>query len=337
MKFSNETKIGVLAVAAILALVLGFNFLKGQSVFSKPYVLYAKFSDIGALERSNQVKINGLTVGTVHEFRPADREVNSILVEIHLNSKELRIPKNSVAIIDGSILGSAFINITKGDAHTYYKSGDTLSTRIDPTLMSDLKAQLAPTIIRLNETFDSLKITIGLLNSVFDPRTKGNLQSTVANLDAASAQLAVLLNAQTGVVARTFNSVGVITDNLARNNDAINRSIRNVETATGNVARADLEGTISELKGAIGDLRSTVNKINTNNGTLGLLMNDRQLYDRFNSIANRLNSTALSAEILFDDIRIHPKRYVNISVFGGGNKGEPITSPAAKDSVPSKY
>lgn len=337
MKLSNETKVGVLAIAAILVLILGFNFLKGQKVFSKPYVLYAKFSDIGALERSNQVKINGLSVGTVHEFKPADKEVNSIIVEIHLLNKDIRIPKNSVAVIDGSILGSAYINVAKGDARTYYKSGDTVSTRIDPTLMSDLKAQIAPTIIRLNGTFDSLKVTIGALNSVFDPNTKNNLRSMVANLNLSSAQLAQLLNAQTGVIYRSFQNVDALTGNLARNNDVINRSIRNVETATSNVANADIQGTVNQLKSTIAELQATVAKMNTNSGTLGLLMNDRELYDRFNSIANRLNSTALSAEILFDDIRVHPKRYVNISLIGGGNKGEPLTSPAAKDTVPVKH
>lgn len=337
MKLSNETKVGILAIAAILALILGFNFLKGQRVFSKPYVLYAKFSDIGALEPSNQVKINGLSIGNVHQFKPADKEVNSIIVEIHLTNKDVSIPRNSVAIIDGSILGAAYININKGDAHVYYKSGDTLSTRIDPTLMSDLKAQLAPTIIRLNETFDSLKVTIGMLNSIFDPATKNNLRTMVANLNASSAQLAMLLNAQTGVIARSFENVDAVTGNLARNNEVINRSLRNVETATGNLANADIQGAVNELKSTITQLQSTVARINSNEGTLGLLMNDRALYDRFTSIANRINSTALSAEILFDDIRVHPKRYLNISVFGGGNKGEPLTSPAAKDTTPVKH
>src|SRR5215218_5413118 len=104
MKISNEVKVGLLTITAIIILVLGFNFLKGQSVFNKPFVLYARFPDIGSLEKSNQIKIKGLSVGTVHEFVPADREVNSIIVELHVD-KTIAIPRNSIALIDGSVLG----------------------------------------------------------------------------------------------------------------------------------------------------------------------------------------------------------------------------------------
>src|SRR5215212_10563261 len=99
MKLSNETKVGVLAVVAILILVLGFNFLKGQSIFSKPPVLYAKFAEIGSLEKSNPVKINGLPVGTVFNVAQADKEVDSVIIEIHL-TRDVVIPKSSIAFID---------------------------------------------------------------------------------------------------------------------------------------------------------------------------------------------------------------------------------------------
>jgi phospholipid/cholesterol/gamma-HCH transport system substrate-binding protein len=109
-----------------------------------------------------------------------------------------------------------------------------------------------------------------------------------------------------------------------------------VEVTTSRLANANIEGTVAALQGTINELRNTVSKFNTNEGTLGLLMNDRKLYDNLQNNVNRLNSTILSAEILFDDIRLHPKRYLNFSVFGGKNKAEPITSPAAKDTIPVK-
>ena len=121
MKLSNETKVGLLAIIAILILVLGFNFLKGKNLFSKPPVIYAVFHNIGSLEKSNLVKINGLPIGTVYNFGPADKEVNNIIVELHL-SREVSIPKNSVAFIDGSVLGASFINIDKGNANVFLNS-----------------------------------------------------------------------------------------------------------------------------------------------------------------------------------------------------------------------
>jgi len=335
MKLSNETKVGLLAVVAIVILVLGFNFLKGKSVFSKTPVLYAEFPDIGTLEKSNQVKINGLPVGTVYALTPKDKEVNKIVVEIHL-SREVNIPKNSIAFIDGPLVGGAFINIDKGNANVYLQSGDTISTRLDLGLMSDIKAQLTPTITRVNQTLDSLRLTIGSLNDIFDPNTKNNLRSLITNLTVSSAYLQQMLNAQNGMLAKSLANINDVTANLARNNEAVTSSIHNVEVTTSKLAHANIEGTFADLQATINDLRNTINSINTNKGTLGLLMNDRALYDRLDNMASRLNTVALSAEILFDDIRVHPKRYVNISVFGGKSKGEPLTSPAVKDTVPAR-
>lgn len=334
MKLSNETKVGLLAIVSILVLILGFNFLKGKSLFSKTPVLFAEFSDIGTLEKSNQVKINGLPVGTVYTMTPKDKEVNKIIVEIHL-SREVDIPKNSVAFIDGPLVGGAFINIAKGEANTYLQSGDTIATKLDQGLMSDLKAQITPTITRVNETLDSLKLTIGALNAVFDPNTKNNLQSLIANLAISSAHLQQMLNTQSGMLARSLSNINDVTANLARNNDAVTSSIRNVEVTTSKLANANIDGTIAALQATINELKHTVSNINSKNGTMGLLMNDRALYDRLDNMASRLNTVALSAEILFDDIRVHPKRYVNISVFGGRNKGEPLTSPVLKDTLRS--
>jgi phospholipid/cholesterol/gamma-HCH transport system substrate-binding protein len=336
MKLSNETKVGLLAIVAIVVLVFGFSFLKGKNIFSKPPTLYAKFANIGSLEKSNTVKINGLSVGTVYNLVPGDAEVNNIVVEIHL-TREVRIPDNSIAFIDGSVLGAAFINIEKGNTNGFLKSGDTISTRLDKGLIGNIQSQLAPTITRVNETLDSLKRTIGALNTVFDPSTKNNLRSVIANLSVGSGELSKLLNAQTGVLAQTLGNMNAITGNLAKNNDAINSSIRNIEVTTSKLANANIEGTVAALQSTIQELKTTIGSLTKNNGSLGALINDRSLYDKLNNTAARLNSTALSAEILLDDIRMHPKRYVNISVFGGKTKGTPLTSPSAKDSVPVRF
>jgi phospholipid/cholesterol/gamma-HCH transport system substrate-binding protein len=333
MKISNELKVGLLAVAAIFILIIGFNFLKGQSVFSKPFILYARFPNIGSLEKSNLVKINGLDVGTVHNFVPADKEVNSIIVELHIE-KGIAIPQQSLALIDGSVLGAAYINIERGPGAGYLKSGDSLSTRADMSLFSDLKAQVAPTLTRLNETFDSLKMVIGGLNSIFDPGTKNNVRELITNLTITSKEMAQLLDVQNGALAQTMGNLNSVTGNLARNNDVINSAFRNVEVTTSRLANANIEGVVSALQSTVNELKTTVSKFNTNQGTLGLLMNDRKIYDNLNGVSQRLDKVALSAEILFDDIRVHPKRYVNISVFGGKKGAEPITSPAPKDTIP---
>ena len=109
-----------------------------------------------------------------------------------------------------------------------------------------------------------------------------------------------------------------------------------MESATGKLANANIEGTVASLQATVNELRNTIANLNSKNGSLGLLMNDRELYDRLNKIADRVNRAALSAEITMDDLRLHPKRYVNISVFGSKAKGQPLSSPAAKDSLPGR-
>jgi phospholipid/cholesterol/gamma-HCH transport system substrate-binding protein len=335
MKISNETKVGILAVVAILALVIGFNFLKGSSLLSKEHVLYARFGNIGSLEKSNAVKINGYTVGKVYDFIEGDKEVNSIIVEIHLD-RNISVPKNSLAIINASVLGAAYIGIEKGDANTYLASGDTISTRADKDMLANIQSQLAPTMTRVNETLDTLKMSLGTVNSIFDPNTKNNLRHTIENLALSTAYLQQLLNTQSGQLGQAMGNLNSVTGNLAKNNDVITSSLRNFEVTSSKLANANIEQIISALQGTVNELRATITKFNTNSGTLGLMMNDRQLYDQLNGVATRLNQTALSAEILLDDVRVNPKRYVNISVFGRKNKGDQLTSPALKDTIPVK-
>ncbi|MCU7550262.1 MlaD family protein [Chitinophagaceae bacterium LB-8] len=329
MKISNEAKVGILAAFAILILVIGFNFLKGKQIFSRKPTIYAVFPNIGTLEKSNSVTINGLPVGTVYDFKPADKEVNNIIVEIQL-TRDVLIPNNSVAFIDASLVGSAHIALEKGNSNIYLKPGDTISTRLDAGLLGNLRTQLTPTLTRVNETVDSLKFVLGSIHSIFDPSTNANLQSMIAHLTLSSAHLSKLLNTETGMVAQVTGNLNSVTGNLARNNEQISASIRNIEVATSNLANAPIPQTITSLQNTIEELRGTVARLdknlNNNNGTLGKLMNDQKLYEQ-------MNQAVLSLEILLDDIRVHPKRYVNISVFGGKNKSEPLTSPSTKDTV----
>ncbi len=335
MKISNEAKVGMLAIAAILVLVIGFTFLKGSTIFSKQPTFYAKFKTLGTLQKSNEVKINGLAVGTVFALAPIDEEVNGILVEIHL-TRDIKIPKGSIAFIDAPLIGigASFINIQKSPSNEYHVPGDTITTRLDSGMFEDMKTQLKPTMQRVNETLDSLKMAIGSFNSILDPRTNNNLQTLIARLTITSAHIEQLTNAQTGALAKSLENINSVSSNLARNNDAISSSIRNVEITTGNLANARikeavvaLEGTIAELRSAVGGIKGSIDKINSPNGTLGAMINDRKLYDQ-------LNKAALSLEILLDDVRVHPKRYVNVSLIGGKGKPDPLTSPAIKDTVP---
>jgi phospholipid/cholesterol/gamma-HCH transport system substrate-binding protein len=165
------------------------------------------------------------------------------------------------------------------------------------------------------------------LSAILDPNTQNNLQSTIANLTITSRSLQRLLDAQTGVLAKSLANMESITGNLVRSNDKINNTISNLDKTTTAIANAKIEDAIRSMKNSMAKLESTVAKLNSKDGSVGLLLNDRQLYDE-------LLQTNRSLTTLFDDIRMNPKRYVNISLvsFGGKNKKGPLTAPVYDSS-----
>jgi phospholipid/cholesterol/gamma-HCH transport system substrate-binding protein len=328
MKINRETKVGILTIVALAMLILGFNYLKGMDVFNTSKKIYAIFPKLGSLVKSNEVKINGLTIGTVYDLEPIDKNVSGIKVTISL-TRDVNIPVNSVAYISASVvgIGSASIIIEKGDATTYLKDGDVLNTRIDEGLFGGISAEVSPTLSRIRNTLDTVSKVLSNVNTVFDAGAKNNLQHAIANLALASNSLNKLLDLESSALAASLNNVNAITGNIKKNNDSMTAIISNTKQFSENLARLELKQTMDTLQSAISQLKSAIGKISSTQGTLGALINDRQLYDR-------LNSAVLSAEILIDDIRTHPKRYVNVSVFGKKDKGGELTSPAIKDTVP---
>ena len=329
MKLNNETKVGILAIVALVILILGFNFLKGKTLFKRSDTLYAVFSNIGSLDKSNPVKINGLPIGTVYDFGPKDKEVSAIIVTIHLN-RSVNIPKNSIAIIEAAFVGSSYITIEKGDSKEYTKSGDTISTRMNAGILSDFRSRLSPTMQRVNEAVDSLKMVLGTINSVFDSRTNSNLQQIIANLLVTSIHLNQLLNAQTGALAHSLSNMEAVTANLAKNNDQITATLQNLQTVSTKLANARIDELVAVMEGTVNELKTTISKVGSNNGSLGKLLNDNKLYDN-------LNSAVLRMQVLLDDVRVNPKRYVNISVFGRKDKSGPLTSPSQIDTLSGRH
>jgi phospholipid/cholesterol/gamma-HCH transport system substrate-binding protein len=171
-------------------------------------------------------------------------------------------------------------------------------------------------------------VVLGSVNRLFDPSTKNNVQGIIANLLVSSANLQKLLNTETGLLAKTIGNLNEVAGNLKTNNDTINSILHNVNSTTQHLADLSFKQTMDSVQATVAQLNAILYKINHNNGTLGLLMNDRKLYDN-------LRNTALGLEILVDDIKVHPKRYVNISVFGKKDKGEYLSSPAKKDTLSS--
>lgn len=333
MKISNETKVGALTAVAITLLILGFNFLKGKTLFKTGNIIYAKYTDTKGIMVSNGVFINGFQVGSVYDIENADKNLSAIVVAIKLKDN-YNIPANSIASIKENPLGNASITIALGDAATYVKSGDTILTASNAGLLGDVMNKLGPVGDQIKATVGSLDAVLKNINTIFDPATKNNLQEVIANINKTTASLVVssasiqaMLNQQTGAITTSMNNVNSFTKNLADNNDKVTRMLGNVEKTTENLSKADIDGTVAQLKNSIETLNTILGKMSSTDGSLGKLLNDKALYDN-------LTNTVRSANILMDDLRVHPKRYVNISVFGKKDKTGPLMAPL--DSTKAK-
>lgn len=326
MKISNETKVGALTAIAITLLILGFNFLKGKTLFKTGNFLYAKYTDTKGIMVSNAVFINGYQVGSVFEIENADENLSSIIVAIKLKD-HYNIPVNSVATIKDNPLGTASIAIALGDAKQYLNSGDTVLTASSAGLLGDVMNKLGPVGDQIKTTVHSLDSVLKNINSIFDPNTKNNLQQVIANINKTTASLVVssaslqaMMNQQNGAITQSMNNVASFTKNLADNNDKVTKMLGNVEKTTDNLSKADLSGTVDKLRTTITNLNTILEKAGSKEGSLGKLMNDKALYDN-------LTNTVRSANILMDDLRVHPKRYVSLSVFGKKDKSGPLLAP----------
>ncbi len=315
-------------------LILGFNFLKGNNLFGSKMTIYARYSNVQGLTISNPVMINGLQVGKVNNISN-DKNMRSILVEMEM-TQQINIPNNSVALIIPNPLGNSKVEIKLGDSSIYLKKNDTIQTSAKKGLIDDVMQKVDPLLFEVKTAVSSLDTLLDNANNIFDNRTKNNISESIENLRnltfsllASSNSLEKMLNSQKGIVTKTINNLESVTGNFAKNNGKINELIDNLNRTSKNVSQIDLQGTFNSLKNILTDLQTTIAKLNGKEGSMGLLMNDQALYKNLTSTGNKLN-------LLLDDIRMHPKRYVSISVIGKNKKQPPLNIPLP-DTLNSPY
>ena len=229
MKVSNETKVGALTIIAITLIILGFNFLRGKTIFKSGNFIYAKYADTKGLIISNPVFVNGFQVGTVFDIENQTADLSQIVVSIKLNNT-YKIPANSVATIQDNPLGTNSIAIVLGDAKSYLKSEDTIKTAPAASLLGDLMNTLSPLGEQTKKTISDLEKVLVNINKVLDDQNKANFAQILSNLSTATESLnkslvsvESMLQSQSGSIAQTANNVNSFTKNLSDNNKKINK------------------------------------------------------------------------------------------------------------------
>jgi phospholipid/cholesterol/gamma-HCH transport system substrate-binding protein len=332
MKVSNETKVGALTIVAITLIILGFNFLRGKTIFKSGNFIYAKYIDTKGLIVSNPVFVNGFQVGTVFDIENTSADLSQIIVSIKLNSV-YKIPNNSIATIQDNPLGTNSIAIVLGDGKTYLKSEDTIKTAPAASLLGDLMNTLSPLGEQTKKTISDLEKVLVNINKVLDDQNKANFAQILNNLSTATTSLnksmesvEAMLQSQTGSIAQSASNINSFTKNLSDNNKKINDIISNLDTTSKQIKNANLEKTITDIQTVVLELTQTLHNLNNGNGTAAKILNDPAIY-------TQLQGTIKSINTLVDDVKTHPKRYVNISVFGKKDKSTPLIKPIA-DTTP---
>ena len=331
MRVSNETNVGALTVIAVTLIILGFNFLRGKTIFKSGNFIYAKYADTKGLIVSNPVFVNGYQVGSVFEIENQKDNLAQIIVAVKLN-EPYKIPDNSVATIQDNPLGISSISIVLGNSTNFFKHGDTIKTAPAASLLGDFVNTLSPLGEKTNNAITSLDKVLNNINAVLNDNNKDKLQSILENLAVTTKSLStsvaaieVMLQKQNGSIAQTFDNVNNFTKNLNENNQKLNNIISNLDNASQAVKDADLNKTIKTIQLAVANLNISLQNLNSGTGTAAKLMNDSSFY-------NELQGTLKSINTLVDDIKVHPKRYINVSVFGKKDKSTPLTKPLA-DSI----
>lgn len=311
LKVSDETKVGALAAIAITLLILGYNFLKGKDLFTSTQTFYAIYDDVDGLVTANPVVISGTRIGQVTDIQLLTDRGMKVLVTFEV-TENIKVPKNSIAKITNSdFFGTKAMLLDLGDASLgMAQSNDTLQAISEPTLVASLSKIVAP----LREKTDKL---LSEMNDLLGGENKKNIQETIKNAALISDNLTQISEdfnfLMTTKIKTMIASTESIIKNLENHNAEISATIKNIKETSDDLRAADLQKTIENANLALAKFASIMEKIEKGEGSLGLLVNDKELY-------NNLTSTSGHLDSLLVDLKAHPKRYVHFSIFGKKEK-----------------
>ncbi|MBK9109111.1 MAG: MCE family protein [Saprospiraceae bacterium] len=338
----NEVKVGILSLVTIIVSVFGYKYLKGSNILERANTYYIRFTDIGQMDASAPVLIRGYKIGSVTKINLDPENADLILVTIEVK-RDLNLPKNTKAILvsQGLMGGKALIldyqNICLSDClpNKSFIPGEIagmLSSMISKEEINDYTQSIGNGLNKLLDTAATNENT-QLAGTV------KNIHVIIANLAQSTSRINHLLESSTGGMQNSMKNLEIVTAALAQNANALSNTVKNLDKISAGIAAADpgkmfqtadqtlkeskktleqLTQTVSESKQTIVQLNQVLSDVNSGQGSLGKLINDPALYQN-------LNKTTKNLDLLLQDLRLNPKRYVHISVFGknGGTYEKP--------------
>ncbi len=319
LKITREIKTAILVIASILLFIWGYSFLKGRDLLTDYKIFYVQYDNVEGLVNSAPVTINGLTVGKVSSIKFLGAS-GRIQVTLQIKS-DFPFSKSSIAsIYEPGLIGGKQIMITPNfEDKRIAESGTRLQGEVKPGLTSLVAERLTPLQEKVEKMVVSADALLRNVNTVLDSDTKANLKSSIANLDGTLAEFKV--------ASKSVNEM------LAENKGKINNSMANFDKASGNfakisdsIAKVNIGATIKKLEKTLASVDKVMSDIQAGKGTLGKLAKDETMY-------TNLSKSSKELELLLQDLRLNPTRYVNVSLFGKKNK--PYIAPV-NDTIKKK-
>ena len=305
MKISREVKLGFVISFTLFLFFWGFNYLKGKDIFSRQLSIYAEYDDVRGLVETNPVVVSGVKIGQVERIYFHPEGSGKIIIRMILD-RQIKIPTNSVARLTGAdFMGFREIDIILGDSPAIITTGDTLASLTSFSAIDEVTKQLMPITGQAENMLSQIDSVLTAINQIFNQETRENITKSIANLNQTMYQV----SRQTSRLDDIFSNVQSITNNLNENNEAISNIIKNFSEISDTLAALELAKTMKEVDQSLESFSAIMEKINNGEGSVGLLINNEELY-------RNLEASSKQLEKLLEDVRKNPGRYVNISVFG---------------------
>jgi phospholipid/cholesterol/gamma-HCH transport system substrate-binding protein len=318
MKISNETKIGALTSVAIAILILSYSFLRGNDVFSGSNRFYSIYDSVDGLSLSKPVLVNGFQIGRVSKMK-LQRDGRTI-VEFKVD-EQYKIPSNTLAKLTSTdLLGGKAIVFELGNSNTYAEDKDTLRANVQGSLAESLQ----PIQTKAENLITKLDSSLAAINKILNPNFQKNVDRSflsIANslqtLEGTTKKIDALIANQTAHINGILSNTEAVSSNLKTSTAHLTNITTNFEKVSNDVANANIKQILDNANKAMAGLQATISKINSNKGSLGLLINDDKMYKNLNAASANLNA-------LFVDIKAHPANYVSFSVFGRKRKADTV-------------
>ncbi len=310
MKINNEIKTGILAIFAIGLFVFGFSYLKSNDIFVSDRTFYAVYSDVEGVVNGTPVTVNGFPVGSVQKISFYNNK--DLLIKFRVEN-DIKFSKNSLAQIyeTGLIGGKAIAILPANDNARIAITNDTLKTSIAPGLTDLVNKQITNLQDKIESMIMSADSVLHKINRVFDDSTRVSLRNsvsgfnqTISDLKATSSLIKSIVESNKSDIDLTLNNVADISKDLSDFSSTLNNS--------------GFDQTLINFKKSSEDLSEILKDINRGQGTITKLINNDSLF-------NNLNDASKSIDLLLEDIRLNPNRYIHFSIFGKKNK--PYKSP----------